>query len=604
MKLKIAISTILLASISTYAGTAEGYIWNDKNGNNIRDKNEGLSGIDLKLTREEKKSYKKSTTTDKNGHYKFRGLHSKMHHKITILNSQVSTKFLSASEIRDYDIKFQPQNNNENIIELTSGVKEEGYSIKKGQWSYYKIDVSDKDRVTTTLSDLNNDADLYVKIGSKPLSTKHNDCDSSHGGTKTDLCSLKATEDTTIYIGVYGYRTTDYSIRADVKQKSEYPPDREFKEIPTKSGVAQPNYLKSYKDPIFHSKVTRITNRENQQSDYGNFPVKTKQGTAWNSDMTMLRLKYRLYDAKTFKELSVTSGESKNSAYRILGSPRYGAGDIRWSKRDPNLMYLLNSSKKFVSIRVNSRKSRISLEKSFIDLSKYEDVSIGHGEGNLAYKDRYILFSAKKYHDDNVYALLYHIGDKRVKWERKVPHTRWSAKSGKRGYFDWITVDPLSKYIVASMNKKMYLYDMNLKHEKVFANTASHGDLGVDINGDPTYVQFVFDGERGIWSYNLRTLAKTKLLPKKYGGGHISCRNYQRQGWCYLSTSKEGYREIIALKLDDGTGTVERFVQTRTHHDHHDLTEVNVSPDGTKVLFSSDWGDKDNILELYHASYP
>ena len=74
------------------------------------------------------------------------------------------------------------------------------------------------------------------------------------------------------------------------------------------------------------------------------------------------------------------------------------------------------------------------------------------------------------------------------------------------------------------------------------------------------------------------------------GNGHISCRNIDRPGYCYLDIREDGGSgEIIALKLD-GSGTVERFAHHRSTEVVYDAqVKAVVSPDGTKVMFVSDW---------------
>ena len=131
------------------------------------------------------------------------------------------------------------------------------------------------------------------------------------------------------------------------------------------------------------------------------------------------------------------------------------------------------------------------------------------------------------------------------------------------------------------------------------ANQGEHGDIGVDSHNKEVYVQFEFGPENGIWSYRLDDGKRTRLLPSKYNGGHVSCRNFKRKGWCYLSTSEEGYKEVFALKLD-GSGIVNRFAQT---HAVGFGSQVGVNPDGTKVLFMSNWGKKGDVVDTYQAEY-
>ena len=71
--------------------------------------------------------------------------------------------------------------------------------------------------------------------------------------------------------------------------------------------------------------------------------------------------------------------------------------------------------------------------------------------------------------------------------------------------------------------------------------------------------------------------------------GHLSRRNYLRPGWASVDDgSLNG--EIFAIKLD-GSKTVERFAHMRTSGATYDAQAKGVfSPDGSKVMFNSDWG--------------
>jgi lysophospholipase L1-like esterase len=367
-----------------------------------------------------------------------------------------------------------------------------------------------------------------------------------------------------------------------------YPVDTTF-EAAVDAPIKAPAYLHSYQEPLYDSTVTRISNRAVQSGNAHPYP---KQGSAWNSDMTLIRMQYRLYDATTMQELPLTAALNNSQAYALLGSPASGSADIRWSKSDPDLMYVLDSSQKFVEVRLNAARTDTTIT-TLIDLSTkgYDTVTTGNHEGNLDYNDDYVVFAAKKDADENVYALLYNLHQNDVTWTKIVPHGLWDKAGSDPDYFDWITITPLADSILLSASNHIYLYDSNLANERVLENEASHGDIGIDINGDQIYVQFIFSGEQGIWSYNLNTLQKTKLLPSKYNGGHISCRNYNYAGWCYINASEENYKEVFALKLDGGSSTVRRFAQTHVSHENRGATQVNVSPDGSRVLFATDWGE-------------
>ncbi|SFV69548.1 Fibronectin type III domain protein [hydrothermal vent metagenome] len=357
---------------------------------------------------------------------------------------------------------------------------------------------------------------------------------------------------------------------------------RQFLAIDNNNSIPKPDYNTSYSEPSFASTVTRITERSVQSYNMHPYP---KQGSAWNDDMRILHLGYRLYNASSFEELAITKGLNGNQAYAKMGSPWHGPADLRWSKKDAKKMYVLDSSQRFKTLRVNADNSNISTENILLDMSSkgYEDITTGANEGNLDYNDTHILFTAKKANDTRVYALLYKIGDNTLLWEKPMTRGEWGIG------FDWMSVDAKAQHILVSTNNKIYLYDMNLENERLLENFAEHGDAGIDSEGNSVYVQLK-SGGGGVWMYHLdKIVAPIKMLRSNHGGGHISCRNYKHLGWCYVNTAENKYKEVFALKLDNGSGIVDRMAQTQMSAQNAGCTQVNVSPDGKKVLFSSDW---------------
>ena len=378
----------------------------------------------------------------------------------------------------------------------------------------------------------------------------------------------------------YGYKCSDntsFNIR--------YCDMRQFLYIETNASITKQDYNTTYNEPNFFTKVTRITDRSVQTRNMHPYP---KQGGAWNSDMSIIMLGYRLYDAQTFSELGVTAGLDGSGAYAKLGSPWQGAADLRWSKNDPKKLYVIDSSQRFKEVIINANNTDIENYNILIDMSTqgYTSISTGNNEGNLDYNDTHIIFAAKKDADNQVYALKYKLSENTLAWQKPVPHALWGEG------FDWITVDPKVEHIVVSTDAKMYVYDMDLNNEELLVDRAEHGDIGINDRGETVYVQMK-SGGRGIWSYNLSTLEAIKLIDSNHGGGHVSCRNTKRPGWCYVSTAEEGYKEVFGVKLDNGSGVTERFSQTHMSEQNGGCTQVNVSPDGKQVLFASDWNEGD-----------
>jgi hypothetical protein len=93
-------------------------------------------------------------------------------------------------------------------------------------------------------------------------------------------------------------------------------------------------------------------------------------------------------------------------------------------------------------------------------------------------------------------------------------------------------------------------------------------------------------------------------------GGHISCRNNQRPGWCYWSSDSDvgtyyvGQQEIIAMRLD-ASQTVERFAHMHNvpvlgyEYESHGVP----NRDGSRVMFASGWDGGSVVYSYVAQSY-
>ena len=385
--------------------------------------------------------------------------------------------------------------------------------------------------------------------------------------------------------------------------------DEQFTDVPTNNSITNPDYLAFYKDPKFNAIVTRITDRINQNDD----PTEDSSGNrrsrgnahpypktqAWNSDMSIIRLGYRLYDANSFKELNITSGtDSLSELYNINGA----LSERKWSNTQADVFYGHWNNQFWKGI-INKKSGTIKYEHvhTFND-DEYDTFTLGKYEGNIDYNDEFIVFAARKKDEKYLTAIVYNIKTD-TNTTKDIESASW-PDSGQ--VFDWISVSPLGNHILLSSGGEIEQYDMNLNHVRHLSDDAGHGDIGVDVDGVETYLQYEYGDQSGIWSYRLSDGLRRQLLPNKYNGGHISCRNYNRRGWCYLSTTAEDHKEILALRLDNASGTVNRLAQTHTNNTTNEHNSLgNVSPDGRRALFYSDFGDANlNYYDrdTYHVS--
>ena len=423
----------------------------------------------------------------------------------------------------------------------------------------------------------------------------------------------------------YSYRCNSHKNRSEIMDIDYcnqylggkiYPMDTVF-DNKQEANISKPNYLESYIDPVFGNKVTRITDRANQNANAHNYP-KTQ---SWNADMSLIRLGYRLYNADDFSESSLTTSQ------HLRGS----LTEMKWSSYEPNVFYGIDvRSDRFVFMKAtidtqNNTITYTNMPNATFLKSEYDELLLGKYEGNLDYQDNYVVFAGRKKDTNRVTLIVYHLKDNygtdynSIEAQKTFSNMKWYVEdvngnfdpndhSESNQMFDWASISALGNYVIVDYRSKkgdseqeysIEEYDRNLNHIRRLAEHGEHGDLGLDVDGNEVYVQFGFGtingvDNRGIWLYPLDGSLRVRLFPDKYDGGHITCRNYQRPGWCYANTrylwNGSGVREAFAFKLD-GSQIVERFAQTHNSTANSDYTQAGVSPDGTQMLFASDWGD-------------
>lgn len=380
---------------------------------------------------------------------------------------------------------------------------------------------------------------------------------------------------------------------------SRYPAEREFTEIP-QGNLPQPDYFDSVMDDRFRTRITRITDKAvyNAYGDTVGYvdyhPVQPyPKNQAWNNDGTYLRIGNTLLNGKTYEIVKDIEGH---------------IFERKWSYTNPNYIYgISRDADNYYFVRQDVRMPEYENVEKLESFSRavYDEVYMGPWEGNISFDDTLVALSARKNND--LIIILYNIQTDTI-LKTKTFADIWDR-------LDWISISPLGNYVLMNWitdtdppeDDEAYAasidqYDLDLNFVRRLANQGQHGDMGIDANGNEVYVQFEFWGasgdRRGIWSYRLDDGSEIEILPEKYNGGHVSCRNYERPGWCYLTTAQDGFAEVIAVKLD-GSGIVNRFGQTYIAASEGAQGAPN--PDGTKVVFKSDWGDENAELDVFIA---
>ena len=99
---------------------------------------------------------------------------------------------------------------NDSVMSLKEN-KEIKSEIKKGKSHNYKIAGKKGDKLIFKLKSSGGDSDLRVKIGKRANHSTF-DCKSTKGYEKEDECAVILKKDASVYVNVYGYTDTSYSL--------------------------------------------------------------------------------------------------------------------------------------------------------------------------------------------------------------------------------------------------------------------------------------------------------------------------------------------------------------------------------------------------------
>lgn len=230
----------------------------------------------------------------------------------------------------DYNITATIYGGNENNTTtiLTSGITATG-SVAQGEMKYYKISAEGNQTVTSLIDELIDDLDLYVRIGDKPT-TSIFDCKSENSETTNDSCSLNVDVNSSVYIGVYGYRASSYQIRSTVtnNQTLVVYEDAEDQSISrwtitdnTPEGATVTNIYDT-------SKNSRVIKFNNSNDSYSN---QYQLGETWNN-----RKNFNIiWDMKTTEGYIIDVVITTTEGSRYL---RYKDSDLSYKNKDEEII--------------------------------------------------------------------------------------------------------------------------------------------------------------------------------------------------------------------------------------------------------------------------
>ena len=193
---------------------------------------------------------------------------------------------------------------------------------------------------------------------------------------------------------------------------------------------------------------------------------------------------------------------------------------------------------------------------------------------------------------------------------------------------DWASMSQSGQYVVVNINDNATgvsyydVYDTQMNYlRRLNGYAGGHADFGYDSMGNEVIVYGPYVGGKGVLLMSTRLADNTvqQQLPGvsqpagiyMASNYHISCRNINRPGYCYVSNfafdsafNAYMFHEVFALKLD-GSGSVEIFSQDfaaplpLADLSYFRSSMVVPSRNGSLVLFSSDWGDPSSTAIIY-----
>jgi hypothetical protein len=347
-----------------------------------------------------------------------------------------------------------------------------------------------------------------------------------------------------------------------------FPPDTVYYEV-NEPDMSRPGYLESVTDPEFGTEITRVTDsdafgRSNVRHHYA-------KDSPWNCDGTRIMIANWILDGKTYEIIKTFQR----------------ASECRWSGIDPDIILGVGNGR-IVRINVDTDDQEIVYDFS----DEYDEIYLGPWEGNFSIDDRYVALQGISSGD--CHAIVFDMQERTVLTTKRA----LDMESGRNDW-DWISMSQSGDYVVINWrvwpgDGPVKSYDRNLNFIADIAPQGEHGDIGYDAEGNEVFAQVI-----PIKMTRLDNGQATSLLSIGRGG-HISCRNIKRPGWCYASFS-DG--EVLALKLD-GSETVEMFTHHRATGDSYDANAFAAAgPYGRKIMFASDWSGTSEI-NSYVVSMP